>query len=521
MSCNYLVQDGCNRSAPGGDVLSPYVRIKFQVKTNQETGTTRDLTEITVGNESSPGIENSACIKSFEFGNGNGAILKATIHDDMGGSFTKFMENILKDIKCAIPTSGVTLVVDFGWIRSSCDGSFIFEKSPDYYVICMSINCNFSDGKFMFEVSGTDTIRHSEDTRYIASFGQDGDGEYITDVLNKTFKDPKTKPTINTDVKFLRIGKGKVCNSLGIGSCNPLNVEECKFKDKDGQAPKVKVSANNLDKINFAKELIAKYPTDKDKGWIPAYNSMCPGGQVIFWEDPMPDCNEAFSWERTMLGKFIVNGGNDTRVIQFNPSIKWQFASLTNAGGSAGDAQVMANQNGGKNEGKGKDCPSLSREQIGNAGSQTTSEADENQVAKHGTDANKKVDEANAADRRANGFLLNHEPVEADLVIVGDPQLIRPDLCPWRNIWIVFFNPFFIRNTGVVGRNADWLSVPPPGCNPILSNKNWRIQQVTHHIENGKFTTNLRVYLQGGAKLDPNTPLGGIGAGDWIPPTNC
>lgn len=518
MSCDYLRKDGCDRTAPKGDVLSPYVRIKFMVK-NTQGDSNRQLSEITVGNESAPGIENSACIKSFEFAHGNGALCQVSIHDDLGGSFTKFMEHILKDIKCAIPDSGVTMEIDFGWIRSDCNGyGSISERSPTYYVACMGITCNFADGKFMFEVNGTDTMRYAEDTRYIASFGQDGDGEYITDVLNKTFKDTTTKPSIGNDVKFLRIGKGKACNSLSTGGCDTPNSEEAKFKDKDGKAPKVKVSANNVDKLSFARELVANYPTDKDKGWVIAYNSECPGGQLIFWEDPAPDCDEAFAWEKTMLGKYIVNGGNDTRVIQFNPSIKWQFASLTNAGGSMGDAQVSANENGGKNEGAGKDCPNLNRNTIGNTGSQTTTEADENQVAKHGTEANKKVDEARAKDMKANGFLLNHEPVEADLVIVGDPTLLRPSLCLFRNVWIVFFNPFFIRNSGV-GRCGDWLSVPPPGCNPILSNKNWRIQQITHRIETGKFTTNLRVHLNGVGF--PGTSLGGIGAGDWTPPSNC
>jgi hypothetical protein len=501
-ACNLTSQ--CIKRPPEGHTLSPFVRIKFKVSG----------VEISVGNESAPSIENRACIKDFEFGHGNGFECRVTIHDDFGGSFTKFMEDILKDAKCATPQGGVTMEVDFGWINSLCDGGGgVVEKSPKYHMMCMDIMCNFAGGKFMFEVTGKDITATASDAKFTKIYGGEGDqAEYLTEAIKKMFTEGPTPPVVQ-QVRFLRVGSG-TCG----GSPEPAGFEKFDNGDKM-KGPKGKWEANNVDKITAAMNWLSKYNTDRKKGWVPAYNSEVEGGEMIFWEDTKPNCGETLDWEGRMLGAYVVNGGQSSKVIEFNPKIKWNFSSLTNAGGSMGEAQTSGNPDtGGKNEGI-YDCESLKRKKIGDTGSQTTSAADENMVNREGGQANKETDKAQSKQQKA--FKLDHYPIEADLVVVGEPTLLRPSLCLYRNLWIIFFNPFFI-NGGGQGRCGDWLSVPPPGCNPILSNKAWLIRQVVHRISDGKFTTNFQVFLTGpGVDTNVGEPVGGLGSGGWVPPSNC
>lgn len=498
----------CLKVPPPGETLAPFVRIKFKI-----SGIT-----ISVGNESAPSIDNRACIKDFEFGHGNGFQCRVMIHDDFGGSFTKFMEDILKDAKCATPAGGVTMEVDFGWINSLCGGGGgIVEKSPVYHMMCMDIQCNFAGGKFMFEITGTDITHAAADAKFTKTYGGEGDqGEYLTEAIKKMFKEGPTTPIVS-DVKFQRIGKA------GSNQCGG-SPEDCGFEKHDGdkmKGPKGKWEANNVDKITAAMNWLTPYNTEGKKGWVPAYNSEAPGGEIIFWEDTKPNCGETLNWESRMLGAYVVNGGQSSKVIEFNPKIKWNFSSLGLAGGSMGEAQASANPDtGGKNEGI-YDCESLKRGRLNDTGSQTTAAAGENEVNRDGGEANKERDKA--AQKQLRAFKLDHYPIEADLVVIGEPTLLRPSLCLYRNLWIIFFNPFFINSGAGQDRCGDWLSVPPPGCNPILSNKAWLIKQIVHRISgDGKFTTNFQVFLTGpGVDTNVGEPVGGLGSGGWVPPKNC
>jgi hypothetical protein len=499
-TCNLAIS--CTRRLLKGETLSPFVRIKFKVSG----------VSITVGNESAPSIENRACIKDFEFGHSNGLECRVTIHDDFGGSFVKFMEDILKDAKCATPASGMTMELDFGWINSSCDGGGgIAEKSIDYKIMCTNIMCNFSGGKFIFEITGRDITSLAEDTTFTKTYGGDGDnGEFLTEAISKMFKEGPHEPIVGS-VRFLRIVNG--------------TIKECGFEKYDKgdkmRGPKDKWTANNLDKITTALNWLKDYNTDGKKGWVPAYNSQAKDGEIIFWEDPKPNCGETVQWLRRMLAVYVVNGGQCSKVIEFNPKVKWNFSSLTNAGGSMGDAQASSNPNtGGKNEGL-YDCESLKRPRLGDVGSETTSNANENMVNREGGRANKET--AKAQGKQQKAFKLNTDNfIEADLVVLGEPTLLRPSLCINRNIWIIFYNPFLI-NGGGQGRCGDWLSVPPPGCNPILSNKAWLVKQIVHRITaDGKFTTNFQVCLTTpGVDTNVGEPVGGLGSGGWVPPANC
>jgi hypothetical protein len=126
----------------------------------------------------------------------------------------------------------------------------------------------------------------------------------------------------------------------------------------------------------------------------------------------------------------------------------------------------------------------------------------------------KKVADSQNKDGKANRLL--HREVQADLVLVGDPNMITPSLGIWaRNVTIVFVNPYYIMPKGK-GACGEWKSdsgLAGSACNPVFSSKAWWINRVTHKITPGHYTTSLGIYLAaGGVDLNTCDTLGGNGS---------
>jgi len=485
------LNNGCLvNKPPPGYVMSPWVKVRFL-----KGGST-----ITVGNKSSPDNNNHAVIKSFEFGHADGLECVISIVDEQGSSFVKFMEDLLKDANCAAPSS-ITMLVDFGWTITNCDGSNTIKKNlQTYCMMCDNVSCNFRGGKFLFMVTGADLIGRSFDYREDKIRGDDVNKMHLTDAISLMFKDQDYPPNVGS-VKFQRYNSG--------GS-----IEKIVFKDGSEKGPLGTWRPESMDKLNTAMKWLRSCLTVNDKTVFPTYNSEAPQGEIIFWEDFQPQCGENKNWDANCLGTFIVNGGKDSSVIEFSPDIRWDFKAL-NTGGNMGEGQVMATPDGGKHQGR-PDCPTL--DQPKTAGSTFSIPVDQNMKDLHGKKAAQVT--ARASDEQIRGWRLFHEDIEADLVVIGDPMMMRPSLAiNSKNVKIVFLNPFHIFE-GASDSCAEWLAAPL--CNEVLSNKAWNIKAVTHRIEGGNFTTTLRVWLSvPGTVLDIGAPLGGQGSGGWVPPASC
>lgn len=488
---------GCElKKPPAGAVMSPWVRVKFK-----KSGVT-----ITVGNKSSPENNNRAIIKDFEFGHSDGLECRVTIIDESGSSFVKFMEDILKDSKCTVPKGGYTMEVDFGWIMDSCDGGPSLEKNINpYHMMCDNIECNFTGGKFMFQIVGTDIGPRVFEHKVEKVYGDDKNKKHLTDAIREMFTDPDYPPSVSS-VKFKRYNEG--------------NTEEpIKFKLKDGgsdeKGPKEVWRGEGLDKINTAMKWMRTYLTTNDKSIIGMFNSEQPDGEIIFWEDFKPNCGQTRNWDTNCLGTYIVNGGKDSPVLEFNPRIRWDFFSLTSTGGNMGEGRPLMNNNGGKNEGR-LGCSSLQRTVVPSAGATMSVAVSQDAKNIYSKDAAKET--MKGQDQQLKGFRLFHDDIEADLVVVGDPKIMRPSLAIWsKNVKVVFINPYHIFDGADCG---EWLAAPL--CNEVLSNKAWIVKYITHRISEGKFTTTIGVYLTApGTVIDVGMPLGGPGSGGWTPPANC
>jgi hypothetical protein len=473
---------------PEGHTLSPWVRLQLE----------KSGALITVGNKSSPQNDHNAIIKAFEFGQTDGFTAKFTIHDQQGSSFVQFMKDLIKkweDLKVA---AALTMKVQWGWVRTGCPTPLPELSSPIHTMMPDHIECNFSQGKFMFDITAKDIPFRMLEGRTEKCWVEDGQKLPLKKAIKAMMTNNKEPPTVK-DVKWQRISGGK-----------PVEIG---FKEFGMEGPEDCWKPQGRDKLSCAKAWIENYPSDGDKGWTMAYDSV--NQVIIFWEDGIPVCGECKPWDSNSIGTYIVNGGACSPVIEFNPRIRWNFADLLNDGGAvdAGTNYGDEGRPGGKNKGDIQCDTKAVIDKNHTAGVNKNTTVDDTAKNLRGTkEAQKKNDENASKDAKANRLL--HHNIEADLVIVGDPTLLPPSEGIWiRNLAIVFINPFHIMKKGTCG---EWLAQPE--CNEVLSNKAWICKKITHKISPGHYTTTISVFLAAsGVDLSTCEPIGGECSEGWAP----
>lgn len=501
-----------NRCKPGElpppqHILAPWVKITIN----------NNGTVVTVGNESAPGSDpkHSACIMSMNFGLERSTIAKVTIHDEAGSSFVGFMEMLVKDLKCNVPGSNPIAQLDFGWVTRDCHGVIGLDKNQTkYFMIVLHIGCSFNSGKFVYELELTDKLNIHDEARVAKLRGNDGDqGVYMTDAITKLLTDQEYPPSVGA-VEFKKLLPDKV-NSVPI-----------RFKYHDGdpeKGVKGRWEPNNVDKLNAVQEWLSKNVSEDGKGFIITYDASTPDGKIVIWEDPSLLCGEKFTANKCDKKSYVVNGGKDSRVISFNPSFRWTFSHLTASGGSmpnfGGNDRDSAT--GGKNVDELGKCEDLKRSQIKSGGVQNTITPSQIQVDKHGSNSQKVSEETLNASIRANYDISAISSIEAELVIVGDPNFKRASLVRGEFIEILFLNPFHLRPSADSNNPCfNWMATPL--CNEVLTNSAWDIQSVNHQIELGKYYTTVKIRLAApGSDVNVGDPFGGPGSGGWKPPPAC
>lgn len=498
-----------------GHTLAPWVALTFE-----GSGST-----ITVSNDSSAATSppNVACIQSFEFGYSDGFTCRTTIHDEEGGSFVQFMRNLLKDWVClqnGSPAS-VRMKIQFGWVKSGCSSPLPLSSSRCYYCLSDSVETNYRDGKFHFEITGKDLCHRMFEGGSQTIYGGEGTNAIpITDAIRR-FMCQDCPPNVGS-VRFLRMEDGNpvpcpfkfggtVTTSDTTGSTGTTDASKL-------LGPKGKWIASGQDKLRVVMRWLEGHVTDRDRSWIPQYNSELPNGELILWEDPKPD--QAYGdnhWDANSIGTYVVNGGKKSPVIEFNPKIRWDFARLTSVGGQLGDNRMNAtNRPGAATPGQ----PGNNSTQQPCAGHPVQTTNTETQLDNQGANAQQVQAEANAQSARTLKILTDN--IEADLTIVGDPTLLPPsEAMMSKNCAIILINPYFLRRANFVNVNDDLEWLVQPTCNEVLSNKAWICKSICHRIEAGKYTTTIGVFLvTPGNNTPPNTPLGAW-SGGWRPPAQC
>lgn len=481
VGCGAEFNTGNVRYPEAGDVLSPWVRIEF---TGKKAGS---ISVITVGNRSSdiddPNECSTAVIKSFVFGASDGQTAEIEIHDQQGSSFVAFMENLLKEVACAEPGKADVIEIKcrFGWIKTFCNGPAPHSQTCEYRLWPKSVQTNFAEGKFMYTLTCTDLGKimieqHKEDK----IIGHDGDKVHLVDAVRKVLTEGA--PAV-AKVSFKKFEKGKMV---------PLTFKD--YDDDPELGPKRKWEEVEKSKLDAATEWIAKYVTGDSKAVRPVYDSCTPGGEIIFWQDTMPKPCQKYSdaeFKEMSIGTYVVNGGKNSRVIEFNPQVDWTFWQMPD-GGNMGNQQHI---HGGNPQGEhpgilDADCGDkpLKKKDDG-VGSETSAGADEDGQERWQEKANEKTAFAQAEHMRSNPLM--YKSITADLKIMGDPEL-QPIFSMMKFVSLIFINPF---HHSFVDRSTcgDWIAKPV--CNEVLSNRGWQVRSVTHRIEGGTYTTTINIFL--------------------------
>jgi hypothetical protein len=474
--------------------MSPYVKLTIA----------GGASEITVGNESAPALDNDAVIKDFHYGSGDGITATFVIHDQRGGSLTKFIERMLKDFNAATPDS-TKAEFEYGWITSGCPQPVALNKSTKRYGTIIWADTNFAEGKFMYEITVKSVAESMAEAKCPKIFGEDGDKAIpIRQALEQLLTNADNPPSV-AKISFKTIKNGQV-QDIGFERPTP--------RDKNGR--KDAWVCNNRGKLQTAIEWLTQNNlSENGKGWYPYYNESTKGGEIIFWEDNKPLCGENVS-PQNCLGTYVVNGGKESSVIEFNPQFRWNYNILT-TGGSAGEGKaLMHTRNVGKWEGR-DDCKDLKMASQAGAGGEATTPVTGGVYNEDGPQSSELVERSINKMARAVSYSI-HDAIESDLIVIGDPSLDPVNHGHGAFVSIVFINPYHL--TGTSGDCPEWESKGLEGspCNELLSNRAWLTKSLGHRISGGKYTTNIRVMLPSPYfHFDGNQPLGGDPNGTTLP----
>lgn len=472
-----------------GHNISPWVRAMFS-----GAGET-----ITVGNESSPNHGNTACIKSFSYGVSDGFQFDLEIVDQEAGIFPKFLDNMVKCVS-KVNSAEYDTVFKWGWTINNCDGPATPKTSPTLKGKLLSTEVNYSDGKIKYNMTFSSTGDMYFDMREDEVFGKDGQTMKLEDGIRKLCDlPPKLK------VQFCKK------NPDGSDKCGCID-----WKYFGCGGPNGVWSGDSQNRLATISKWIEPFQTSNNKGLIMMMEPGVPGSLII-WEDPTPNCGESINCDGNSLGTFIVNGGKCSNVIEFTPKFSWANGFPRFGAGGDGGSGI----DGGRTQQEDKKNPCNEAGHGKNVGMEEGITPSRYAFDAFGpTLAHKETNDAQNKHQKANGKYQGLNPIEAELRILGDP---RPEYCSkpsqHTRASIISINPFHI--TGDINSGCgDWLA--KPGCNEVISNKNWFVLGIEHSIKEGSYITTIKLSLSAPSIDAANDdPLGGPGSGGYKPKNTC
>lgn len=474
-----------------GAVFTPFVEITVQGER-----------VLTTGNESSPSVENHAMITSFQYGTSTGTGgcgMKVEVADEGGVMFKKFTQSINKDItKVQSQLTGVPgCKAEFGWYVKKCDNSVIKitnEENPPLppyagpvHFLPVTLETNFNEGVIKFVFEGVDLFVRSFDARLEKPMADEGSKINLKDALRKLFTEKD--PTF-TNVCFRR------WNGQG----------EFDFKNNLGGPPGHKSThpTEQESNVTCARKWLMQNRTDLDLGVLVVYepgDRVCTPGSVVFQEDPegpdKPPCCQ------NSIGTYVVNGGNRSPVISFNPSIKWPL------GGNAGDGGVPSGSATGQSNRKANEKLVVKAQ---NTGSQISHNIHQEHSQHQPPEEQPPIILFNstAHNRASKPYEAMVSAIDAELKIMGDPSFVSPIMLTGKSVSLVVIEPYYFEGGSDWADVGDWLAQPT--CNSILSNKNWLILGCDHQITSGQYFTTFKLRLAApNIDIDAGDTFGGCG----------
>ena len=452
---------------PAAHVIAPYVEL--------------DLKGMIIkgGNESFTALPHEMAIASMQYSIGrmnSGLEAEFEILAEGSEGYKRIVKIINKTIKLAGEEINQTRF-RFGWIKHKCSGSPGKELSP--WIKCLPIKCsaNIDKGITKIKLTCKDLLERHNDRRVDMEIGEEGNLRDLKDAITELCQ--TNDPPI--DVEFRGADGGDLEFELGA--------------DQDG--PKAVWHSNEMPLLSTIRNWLNVTRTKNKKGTYFKYDP--EEVKLIIQEDEECRKGENCSCDG-VIASYIVNGGNCSTVLEFNPEINW----ILDAGGYGGSTGGGSNPQMGKYKGAEQTKP-IEKTGSGNE-FPVAQELSYTVPPEAHTAATIDAAEANnIANRPSN----TAKSIEAELTIIGDPSFVNLADTATRAVSIAVISPYKIEGSGAEG-GCRWIAEPP--LNPVLSNKRWMIQGVNHQIEGGKYVTKLKVDLPvPNAELPNNEPFGGFG----------
>lgn len=468
---------GAIQIPPEAEVYAPYVEMEMK------NGTFK----VNCGNDSFEQEPHKMVISSMQYGlqQANGGM---KVEFELLGEGSNAYADVVRLLNKTIALAEKETIENkfrFGWLLKDCQSGQVKEELSDWiHFMPKKLFTNIDKGITKIKLECVDLLQRHNDRRIEKVQGSDGNlktlKEAIIDMCEE--EDPPIK------VAFINRDGDELEFEFPTGGGDGIQAIW-----KPNELPILSVIRNWVSIIRtqgFELGVYFKYDPSEETG-----------PRLIIHEDDQckPDENcDCDGVEKT----YIVNGGNCSPVVEFNPEIEW----ILDAGGFGG---ISGTNNSGSMV-KNKEDPELSPiENSGSGNAQSIpSEYDysvpqeervillEKSTAAHNT-ANKPFDQARS--------------IKGDLSIIGNAKdFFYLTEAVGRYVSIVVISPFSVGDKN--SPNCDtWLADPP--INKILSNKKWMIMGVDHQIEAGKFITKLSVSLPvPNAELSADDPIGGDGS---------
>ena len=494
--------------------------------------------QVTVGNKSSnsasiAGFEDianigTAFVKSFTYSFSNGAGTEAVIVDTSGSDFANFL-TIIPSKECDTQKRDYGQVaVEFGWIFQDCNGSYqkygSIEASFDDSIIDVTgesqkdnqgdylwfmltqITVTEARGIWEYKLKLESMLQASAPyTKDSKPIGADDQKKELKTAIETSLKEScKNYFTANSQekivddakVKFVRITKS---NGGGGGSGGGQRIlETFSFKNSDGgkNGPKSVWAPEQQDPLSASRKWLNSFETERNLGTFMVTDIRERRPVLMIMENPQDPCilsTECAGNEDRPKKVYIINGGNCSPVISFNPSIQIMFmepttnisANPTSMNTSNGQPETPTGNNGTSSKNSNK----CYKGELNRKGVETSmSIPGSNLNFRTPAQANAKEFKSIWANSEASKMYEAAAPVEADLVIEGDPRYLDLLACQGVNIGIIYLNPYGVRNNA---GDCDWVAYP--NVNEFFSRTNYMVQSVAHKIDESGYQTTLKL----------------------------
>jgi hypothetical protein len=451
---------------------------------------------ISVGNKSSPFFNNRVYIKSMSFGGSTSSGASIVIVDTSGNDFYVFMNNLYRDSCTESAQAGCFL--EFGWIATSVNDTATIYSTANVgkSVYADSTITRTPNGWMAFvldklEVTGpsegcweyTITLKASADmltrSKLADPIGTENHKVALKDagreMLKRVCKQREQKSRGN--VYFFRNSE--------------THFEPYGFLNSEGGAlgPKASWEPGRKNPIQAMRNWMNGVTTDRKLGTVFYTDPTILNANIVALEGDDSGCNSDIINNCTgTSGKpslvYLVNAGDCTPVVSFNPQVSFTVAENAQGGGSFGGRSVQARACVRRNPRSRNDTNGIVSHITVPQSSLSYRSPD---------DALLKEAYAQGANLVANTFALQTTNVTGDLVIQGDVRYSSLAQNMGSRIAIIYFNNPAVRTyTNGNSVSCDWLAYP--AVNHAFSSTEYTINGVTHDIgEDGKYETKISV----------------------------